>query len=438
MKRICLNLNLHQPFRLKRYRFFDIGNDHYYFDDFQNEEVFRLLAEESYLPALRTIRDLIIQDRVPFRFSISISGTAFEQIELYAPELLDLLLDINSTGQIEFIAAPYSYSLSSLGDTAEFEREVGVLSKKIELLFGVSPRVLRNTELIYSDDIALTAQKMGFKAMMTEGAKHVLGWKSPNYLYSSAEAPELKLMLRNASYSSDLVRHFSNLHWSEYPLTTEKLAGWFANLPEVESFVYIDIPLETFGHIHKRPSGIFEFLKALPTTLESRGISMALPSEILQQEEVAAPLSVPSPISWSEEEKGITSWLGNVLQQEAFRKLGEWGERLRLSTDRRLFLDWLHLQSCDHFFYMTTLYQDVRPFSPYDNAYDAFNNYMNVLSDVVLRIQAQYPTSIENEELSALVLTIQNQDKQIVALEKELSELKAKKKTTKKSTKAAE
>lgn len=436
MKKICLNLHIHQPFRLKRYRFFDIGNDHYYFDDFQNEEVFRQLVEESYLPTLKTIQNMVVFDKSNFKFSLAISGTALDQIELYAPEILDVIAELYGMGNIEFIASPYAYSLSSLGDIEEFRKEVEFHKKRIKMIFGADTKVLRNTELIYSDDIAAVVSKMGFKAVMTEGAKHILGWKSPNYIYKSAVNPNLKVMLRNSNISNDIVRNFSNPSWSEYPLTAEKFAVWIASLPEAEKVIYLDIPIEAFGHSHKRSSGIFDFLKALPKTLAEKQIEFDLPSNILDKAEVADVISVNSPISWSEEEKGITPWLGNVLQQEAFNKMAKWGERARLGKDRRLRQDWLRLQSCDHFFYMTTLYKDVRPFSPYDNPYDAFNNYMNVLSDLLLRVEAQYPSSIENEELNALLLTIKNQDKVIEELEKKVEKLeKSSKKSTKKSTK---
>lgn len=438
MKHICLYFQIHQPFRLKRYRFFDIGNDHYYYDDFRNEEIMRRITQKCYLPANLLLKEIIAK-HPEFRVAFSISGTALEQLESYSPEALDTFRDLAETGCVEFLAETYAHSLSSLYDPEEFYNQTMIHSRRIEELFGVKPRVLRNTELIFSDDIATQVAEMGFQGMLTEGAKHILGWKSPNYLYKAGAAPELSLLLRNPRLSDAISAMFTRYDWNEYPLTADKMIRWIQETPEEEQIFNLFMNYEVLGSLHPQESGIFDFFRALPSLAEkSEQVKFATPSELIESYSPVAKFSSIYPISWVGEEKDTGTWLGNVLQQGARDKLEQWGERVRMIDDQRMLQDWLYLQSADHFYYMKTRGGDAGNFSPYETPYDAFNNYMNVLSDVVLRIQAQYPTSIENEELSALVLTIQNQDKQIVALEKELSELKAKKKTTKKSTKAAE
>ncbi|MDO4770505.1 glycoside hydrolase family 57 protein [Porphyromonas sp.] len=420
MKNICFNFQVHQPFRLKRYRFFDIGNDHYYFDDFQNEEIFKRIARESYLPANQMLLDMIKKSNGGVKVSFALSGTAISQIEMYAPELIDSFVELSNTGCVEFLAEPYAHSLSSLGDVAEFRSQIQMHSRKIQMMFGQKPAVFRNTELLYSDEIAEEIEEMGFKGMITEGAKHVLGWKSPNYIYQSATSKGMPLLLRNRRFSDDILKNFSRYDWSEYPLTADKFADWISALPKDEEVIYIDMAYEVFGQAQPTSSGIFDFFKALPIYFFEKGLKFATPSEVIARYKPVSTISIPLAISWSEEEKNTSTWLGNSLQSEAFTKLIQWGERTRLCQDRRLLQDWLYLQSSDHFLYMTTTNKDVRLFSPYDGPYDAFNNYMNILSDFHLRVEAQYPSSIENEELNALLLTIKNQGEEIEALKAQL------------------
>ncbi len=420
MKKLCLNFQVHQPFRLKRYRFFDIGNDHYYFDDFQNEEIFRSHARESYGPANRMLLELIKETKGALKVSFAISGTALSQMEYYAPELLDSFSDLAKTGCVEFLTEPFSHGLSSLGDFSEFKRQVELHAQKIEMLFGQKPKVLRNTELIYSDEIAEQIHRLGYNYTITEGAKHILGWKSPNFVYASATTPAVHLLLRNGRFSEDIMKNFSRYDWSEYPLTADKYAHWLANTPPEEEVIYLDMAYDVLGQIQPAHTGIFEFFKALPKYILQEGMAFATPTEVFESLSPKGEISVSSPISWSEEEKNISTWKGNVLQQEAFSKLVQWGERTRLSGNRQLLQDWLYLQSSDHFFYMSTTNAHVRSFSPYDNEYDAFNNYMNILSDFHLRVEAQYPSTIENEELNALLVTIHNQEAELAKLRAEL------------------
>jgi len=425
MKTICFYFQIHQPFRLKRYRFFDIGNDHYYYDDFQNEEIIRRIAERTYLPGNKAIMDMIKTSGGKFKIAFSISGTALEQMEIYTPEVIDSFKELVHTGNVEFLAETYAHSLSSLGDEEEFKVQVKRHKDKIYSLFGVKPKVFRNTELIYSDDIADFVYRMGFRGMLTEGAKHVLGWKSPNYVYTSAVQPLLKLLLKNDRFSEDLSMRFNNYNWNEYPLTADKYMSWIAGTPEEEQLICLFMNYEVLGSLHPAETGIFDFFKALPRFAAEKGVSFSLPSEVFSLLKPADSISVPYPMSWVDEEKDCSSWTGNILQQEAFRKLNKIGERVRLSNNRRLLQDWIYLQSSDHFYYMNTK-RGHTGFSPYDNAYDAFNNYMNVLSDFIERVNAIFPSSIETEELSALLTTIRNQDIELEKLRKEMESLKKK------------
>jgi len=419
MKSICLYFQIHQPFRLRRYRFFDIGNDHYYYDDFQNGEIFKKVAEQCYLPANRAMLEMIKKSEKRFKVSFSISGIALEQMEIYSPELIDSFGELIKTGNVEFLTETYAHSLASLGNQEEFRTQVRMHSEKINSVFGVTPKVFRNTELIYSDDISDTVFDMGFRGMLTEGAKHILGWKSSNYMYSSSAHPELKLLLKNDRFSEDLSMRFADYSWTDYPLTADKYMSWINSTATAENIINIFLNYEVLGSLHSYATGIFDFFKALPQFAEQHKISFSLPSELFSKKKAVGAVIVPYPMSWVDEEKDCSSWMGNVLQQEAFRKINDISERVRLCSDRRILQDWLYLQSSDHFYYMNTKHANL--FSPYDNPYDAFNNYMNVISDFILRIEAQFPSSIENEELNSLLKTIQNQGREIVQLEKKLA-----------------
>ena len=419
MKTICLYFQIHQPFRLRRYRFFDIGNDHYYYDDFQNGEIFKKVADMCYLPATRAMIDMVKKSDGQFKAAFSISGVALEQMEIYSPELIDNFVELIKLGGIEFLAETYAHSLSSLGDHDEFRAQVNMHTEKIKSIFGVTPKVFRNTELIYSDDISDLIYDMGYRGMLTEGAKHVLGWKSSNYMYSSSAHPEMKLLLKNDRFSEDLSLRFADYSWTEYPLTADKYISWIASTAEAENIINLFLNFEVLGSLHSSSTGIFEFFKALPYFAVQKNISFSFPSELFEKKKAVDSIVVPYPMSWVDEEKDCSSWLGNVLQKEAFQKINEISERVRLCRDRRIQQDWLYLQSSDHFYYMNTKHYNL--FSPYDNPYDAFNNYMNVLSDFILRVEAQYPSSIENEELNSLLTTIQNQGYEIERLEKKLN-----------------
>ncbi len=428
MKAICFYFQIHQPFRLKRYRFFDIGNDHYYYDDFANDDIITRIAQRSYIPAAETLLKMIEESKGKFRCAISITGVALEQCEQYVPEFVDLLKKLTDTGKVEFLAETYAHSLSSLADPIEFEEQVKAHDEKIYQLFGVKPKVLRNTELIYCDELAPQILSMGYKGVITEGAKHILGWKSPNYIYSAASAPKLRLLLKNDKLSDDIAFRFSNTEWNEYPLTADKYIDWIASTPPEEQIVNLFMNLETLGELQPRESGIFQFMEALPRFAAERGVEFITPTEAVTKLKPAGELSIMHPISWADEARDTSAWLGNQLQNEAFNKLYSVAERVRLCDDRRLKQDWLYLQGSDHLFYMSTKHmadgEMHSHFSPYETPYQAFTNYMNVLADFIVRVEEQYPLSIENEELNSLLTTIRNQAREIETLNKEVTTLR--------------
>ncbi|MDE6310454.1 MAG: glycoside hydrolase family 57 protein [Muribaculaceae bacterium] len=428
MKAICFNFEIHQPFRLKRYRFFDIGNDHYYYDDFADDDIVTRIAHQSYIPAAETLLRMIEEHKGQFKVSFSISGVAIEQLQQYVPEFIDLLKKLAATRCVEFVAQPYAHSLASLTDPDEFRQQMEVACAQIKDLFGLKATVARNTEFIYDDDIAPQLAAMGFKGVLTEGAKHILGWKSPDYVYTAASAPKLRLLLRNAKLSEDISVRFSDSSWNEFPLTADKYMDWIASTPEDEQIVNLFLNLETFGDHQPASTGIFQFLEALPRFAAEKGISFVTPSEAISKIKPVGDLSVVHPISGADEARDTSAWLGNDLQNEAFRKLYSVAERVRLCDDRRLKQDWWYLQAADHFYFMSTKSMADGAahsmFSPYETPFQAFTNYMNVLADFIVRVEEQYPLSIENEELNALLTTIRNQAKEIETLNKEVGSMR--------------
>jgi len=441
MKSICFYFQIHQPFRLRRYRFFDIGSDHYYYDDYNNEEIIRRIAERCYLPANQTILQMIRDTNGKFKVAYSISGVALEQMELYAPEVIDSFKELAKTGCVEFLAETYAHSLSSLmEDGDEFELQVKQHAEKVQSLFGLKPRVFRNTELIYSDEIGDRVANLGFKGIITEGAKHILGWKSPNYLYCSASNPRLNILFKNFKLSDDIAFRFSDWNWDQYPLTADKFMNWIAETPASEKIINLFMNYETFGELQGAQSGIFEFLKALPYFAEQKGVTFATPSEVISKLKPVDQISVIFPISWADEERDVSAWLGNELQKEAFRKMYDIGERVRLSKDRRLMQDWYYLQTSDHLYYMSTKHFSDgavhRHYSPYDSPFEAFMNYMNVLGDFIDRVNSQFPEGLDNEELHSLLQTINAQENLIKELKTENKTLKEKYKSSSGAKKA--
>lgn len=425
MRTICLYFQVHQPFRFKRYRFFEIGNEHYYYDDYLNESVIRKVADKCYLPANKVLLDLIKEYGKNFKVSFSISGLALEQFELYAPDVISSFQKLAKTGCVEFIAECYAHSLVSVRGENEFREQVEQHRRKIQQLFGQTPTTFRNTELIYSDEIGAKVAEMGFKTILTEGAKHILGWKSPNYLYCNAINPKVKVLLRNFKLSDDIAFRFSNKSWSEFPLTSEKYAGWLKSLDKKEETVNIFIDYETFGEHQWADTGIFDFLKALPKSVfKYTDFTFGTPSEIAEQLQPVSAIHVPYPISWADEERDLTAWLGNELQNEAFNKLYALSDQVKKCSDPAIHQDWKYLQASDHFYYMSTkFFSDGKVhayFNPYETPYDAFINYMNILSDFAIRLDACAPADNQSFEISRLSQVIAEKDQLIQKYEKQL------------------
>ena len=427
MKTICLYFEIHQIIHLKRYRFFDIGTDHYYYDDYENERSISDIAEKSYMPALNTFLEMIKNNGKYFKIAFSISGVGLEQLEIHAPQVITKLQELNDTGCVEFLAEPYSHGLSSLVNENTFADDVKKQVVKMQESFGKKPTVLINSSLIYSDDIGAQAAAMGFKGMLTEGAKHVLGWKSPHYVYNCAIAPNLKLLLRDVELSDDISLRFNNSEWDGYPLFADNYISRIASLPDNEQVINIFMELSALGIAQPLSSNILDFIKALPMYAKEKGITFSTPTEICMKMNSVGNLDVPDTLSWVDEERDISCWLGNPMQREAFNKLYSIADRVRIANDPRINQDWDYLQASNNFRFMTTKPSNVGlDRGIYSSPFDAFTNYMNILGDFINRVNALYPEEIDNDELNSLLTTIKNQGDEIEMKDKEIDRLKAK------------
>ena len=388
-KSICLYFQVHQPNRLRQYRFFDIGKNSHYYDDFSNRTILRRIAQKCYLPMNELLLQQIEEQKGAFKVAFSITGTALEQFDRYCPEVLDSFKKLAATGCVEFLSETYYHSLSSLASESEFKHQVAKHKEAIEKYFGVTPTTFRNTELIYSDSIANMVGDLGFKTILTEGAKHVLGWQSPNYLYKATTKKNQKLLLRNSGLSDDIAFRFSNKGWENWPLTTDKFVSWLKSGDGEIVNLFMDY--ETFGEHQAASTGIFDFMKYLPAAVLADGeFEFVTPARAARKHKPVAPLCIPDAISWADEERDTSAWLGNELQNEAFNKLYSLSEKLAILNDAELWSDFGHLQESDHFYYMCTKYFSDgavhKYFNPYDTPFEAFINYMNVLSDFILRV----------------------------------------------------
>ena len=427
MKTICLYFEIHQIIHLKRYRFFDIGTDHYYYDDYENERSISDIAERSYMPALNTFLEMIKENGKYFKLAFSISGVGLEQLEMHAPQVITKLQELNDTGCVEFLAEPYSHGLSSLVNEDAFVADVKKQAAKIQEYFGRKPTVLRNSSLIYSDDIGGQAAAMGFKGMFTEGVKHVLGCKSPHYVYNCSIAPNLKLLLRDVDLSDDISLRFNNSDWEGYPLFADNYINRISSMPDNEQVINIFMELSALGIAQPLSSNILEFIKALPMQAKEKGITFSTPTEICLKMNSVGNLDVPDTLSWVDEERDISCWLGNPMQREAFNKLYSVADRVRIANDPRINQDWDYLQASNNFRFMTTKPSNVGlDRGIYSSPFDAFTNYMNILGDFINRVNSLYPEDIDNDELNSLLTTIKNQGDEIEMKDKEIVRLKAK------------
>lgn len=388
-KSVCLYFQVHQPTRLRLYRFFDIGKDSHYYDDYTDRTILHRIAQRCYLPMNQLLLDLIKKYGKDFKVTFSITGSALEQFDRYEPDVVRSFKELADTGCVEFLAETYYHSLASLANEGEFRHQVEKHVKAIEDHFGVTPKVFRNTELIYSDTIGRQVYDLGFKTMLTEGARHILGWKSPHFVYSNPLKPGLRLLLRDYQLSDDIAFRFSDRGWNDWPLTSEKFLSWLNSADGEIINLFMDY--ETFGEHQKESSGIFDFMRFLPeAVLGDGGFEFTTPTLATRKHKPVAEIEVPDPISWADEERDVTAWLGNELQQDAFNKLYEQSEKLALLNNAVLWEDFGHLQESDHLYYMSTKFfsdGEVHSyFNPYNTPYEAFINYMNALSDFIIRI----------------------------------------------------
>ncbi len=386
MPSVCFYFQVHQPFRLRHYTFFDIGESHFYEDDEQNRLILNKVAAKCYLPMNALMLDLIERNKGRFRISFSISGVALDQFEKYNPAILASFQKLARTGCVEFLNETAFHSLSFLFSPREFKEQTILHRKRIETLFGQTPAVFRNTELIYNNDLARAVQDLGYKAILAEGADHILGWRNPNFVYQPEGCHKLKLLLKNYRLSDDIAFRFSNHDWSEFPLTAEKFAGWIHRLNGVGEVVNLFMDYETFGEHQWEETGIFAFMRALPAAILAHpDFQFKTPSEVAAAHSPVAQLDVPQFMSWADVERDLTAWLGNDMQKDAFDSLYRLEKRVRASADPNLMKVWRQLQTSDHFYYMCTKWfadGDVHKyFNPYGTPYDAFINFMNVLAD---------------------------------------------------------
>jgi alpha-amylase len=391
MASVCFYFQIHQPYRLRRYSVFD--TDRYYFDDAKNAELCRKIARKSYLPANQTLLETIKQHEGRFRIAYSVTGTALEQLRQYAPDVLESFQHLNQTGCVEFLDETSHHSLAFLYSREEFRAQVEAHRALIKELFGQEPRVFRNTELIYNNDLAHFVAHMGYDAILTEGADHILGSRSPNFVYRPPHA-RVKLLLKNYRLSDDIAFRFSNRDWEQWPLTAEKFARWVSQINGHGNLCNLFMDYETFGEHQWATTGIFDFIRHLPgEVMKDRANNFLTPGQIADAFEPADELDVPHMISWADQERDLSAWLGNAMQSNALHELYKLEGPLKEKADPVLLEDWRRLTTSDHFYYMCTKYWadgDVHKyFSPYESPYDSYINFMNVLDNIQTRLREQ-------------------------------------------------
>ena len=421
MKNICFAFLMHIPNRLRRYRFFDIGQDHYYTDDLPTEEAVRQTVEQSYMPLCNTLMDMIRLSKNRFRCALAVPGTTLDLMEQYAPEMIDLLKQLVATRCVEMLAMPYSYSLAGEYSASELKEQLDQHAALLNDLFGTQSTTLWNSELLYSDELAEQVMQWGYKTLMTEGAKHILSWQSPNYLYRSCSKSKQAVLVRNMVLSDALSFHFSDGMWQDIPTDAERFVRHIVDLPQEEQIVNLWMGAETFGLRQPESTGIFEFLRALPYSAMEQEVGFLTPAEAARKLTPVQTLSSPYALTWAGEAKDMSAFNGNDLQQEALRQLYSVVERVHLCTDKSLKADWLMLQDVTCLSDMNYASQGSNGF---DSPYDAFINYTNILADFLQRVEEQYPTSIENEELNSLLKTIHNQEQELSDLRQQLRKRK--------------
>ncbi|MBN2459057.1 glycoside hydrolase family 57 protein [Candidatus Woesearchaeota archaeon] len=392
MVSVCFYFQVHQPFRLRKYSVFDIGNNSEYFDEYKNREIIKKVANKCYLPTNRLLLELIKKHNGKFKVSFSISGVALDQFEKYAPEVLYSFRELARTGCVEFLNETYYHSLSYLFDKDEFKEQVMMHREKIKDLFGQESKAFRNTELIYNNELANYVQGLGYKTILAEGADHILGWRSPNFVYTPKTAESMKLLLKNYKLSDDVAFRFSNKGWSEHPLTVEKYSRWISSNNGNGYVINLFMDYETFGEHQWEDTGIFKFMERLPEEiLRHPDNSFVTVSEAAEKYVPVAEMDIHHFMSWADVERDLSAWLGNQLQNSAASELYKVGRLVKKSGDTGLIDDWRKLTTSDHFYYMCIKWfsdGDVHKyFNPYDTPYEGFITFMNVLNDIVIRVK---------------------------------------------------
>ncbi len=388
MASVCIYFQVHQPYRLRRYSIFDAG--HNYFDDQKNAEICRKVAHKCYLPANQCILDLIRVHEGRFRLAYSLTGVVLDQFAAYAPQVIDSFKRLNDTGCVEFLAETYYHSLSFLYSRKEFEEQVALQQAKIASLFGQKSTVFRNTELIYNNDVAAAVHKLGFRAVIAEGADHLLGYRSPNFVYQAASCP-IVVLLKNYRLSDDIAFRFGNRGWTEWPLTAEKYAHWVNQVNGNGYTVNLFMDYETLGEHQWADTGIFDFLYHMPGEVMkiNRDNDFKKPSEIVDAYPACGAFDAPHLISWADTERDLSAWLGNAMQSNSLQEVYALGKAVAAKKDEDLLSDWRRIQTSDHFYYMCTKYfadGDVHKyFNPYESPYDSYINFMNVMDNVAAR-----------------------------------------------------
>ena len=404
---VCMYFQVHQPYRLRRYNVFDTSPD--YFDQERNAAIVKKVASKCYLPATGLLLDLVRKHDGKFRFAFSLTGIVLEQLKDQCPRMITLLGDLARTGCVEFLSETYDHSLAFLYSREEFKAQVDLHADLMQDLFGQTPRVFRNTELIYSNDLASYVQSWGrYRGILAEGADHVLEGRSPNHPYTAPGAGDLRVLLKNYRLSDDIAFRFSNRGWSEWPLTADKFARWVHELEEAEDSgtcnLFMDF--ETFGEHQWKETGIFDFLSALPAEILSHAdLGFKTPSECIEAYPAVDEIDVPHMISWADTERDLSAWLGNAMQSSALHELYKIEDAVKRSGDPDLLRDWRRLNASDHFYYMCTKYfadGDVHKyFNPYESPYDSYINFMNVLDH--LRARAEGPPGFKRKPADAAV-----------------------------------
>src|SRR3989338_6710510 len=394
MVSVCFYFQVHQPFRLRKYSIFDIGSSDYFEEKhhlkLNNEAVLRKVANKSYLPANKLMLDLL-KRHPEFKLSYSLSGTVLEQLEKYYPEVIDSFKKLVDTGRVELLSETYYHSLAFLYSKKEFKEQVNLHKEKINDIFSYKPRVFRNTELIYNNELAQFIEGMGYKAILAEGWERVLGWKSPNFVYRPKNC-SIKLLLKNYKLSDDIAFRFSERSWEEWPLTADRYAQWISAINGNGECVNLFMDYETLGEHQWHETGIFDFMGKLPEELlKNPDYNFKTPSEVADSYKVRDEIDIPHFISWADLERDTSAWLGNKMQQEALQKLYNVEKIIKKNSNKHLVEAWRKMQTSDHFYYMCTKWfadGDVHKyFNPYDSPYDSFITFMNVLNDINLRLE---------------------------------------------------